>query len=197
MLDISKYAREFARCIRNFNYEKAGDRGIFFPKAQVFCHGEYVHDVNGMDERRDRNLIPDEGILHFLDITLNNGTKNAVWYLSLYAAAYTPLAGLTQASYPATAAEITSATEGYTEAVRQTWTPAAPSGNLIDNLASKAAFTIATASSLAVNGAALHSNSTKGGTTGTLVSAAKFSATRTLYDTDVFNLAYRLSLSSS
>ena len=37
----------------------------------------------------------------------------------------------------------------------------------------------------------------QGGTTGVLMSAAKFSAVRTLYNTDVFNLGYTLSLTSS
>jgi hypothetical protein len=77
------------------------------------------------------------------------------------------------------------------------WTPSAPSTNMIDNLANKAAFTIATASSLTVNGAALLSESAKGAVTGKLVSATKFAAARTLYNTDVFNLAYRVQLTST
>lgn len=75
--------------------------------------------------------------------------------------------------------------------------PVAASQAMIDNLANKAAFTIATASSLTVNGAALLSESAKGAVTGKLVSATKFAAARTLYNTDVFNLAYRVQLTSS
>ena len=37
----------------------------------------------------------------------------------------------------------------------------------------------------------------KGAVTGKLVSATKFAAARTLYNTDVFNLAYRVQLTSS
>ena len=69
--------------------------------------------------------------------------------------------------------------------------------NSITNTASKAAFTIATASSLAVNGAGLHSASAKGATTGVLASATKFSATRTLFNADVFTLAYTITLTSA
>ena len=170
----------------------------------------------------------------------SSGGKLPTWNLALYAANYTPLANLTAASFPATASEITSNTEGYTEATRPIWTPSAPSANTIDNLANKAAFTIATASSLVVNGAALLSESAKGAVTGKLVSATKFdnlankaaftiatassltvngaallsesakgavtgklvsatkfAAARTLYNTDVFNLAYRVQLTSS
>lgn len=198
MSDLKKHAGEFARALAANKFERTGDgRGLYFPKAKAFISGTYVHDVNGLDEQSDPNLLPDEGLIYLLTVGLYNGTKLPTWYLSLYAANYTPLAALTAASYPATASEITSNTEGYTESTRQVWTPSAPAANAIDNLANKAAFTIATASSLTVNGAALLSDSAKGAVTGKLASATKFSASRVMYNTDVFNLAYRVGLTSS
>lgn len=194
--DLQKHAGEFGRYLRNNQFELTGD-GIAFPKAMAIAQGGYLHDVNGLDEQFDPNLLPDEGLVYLLSVGLNNGAKLAAWYLSIYSGNYTPLAGLTAASYPATAAEITSNTEGYTEATRPVWTPTAPTTPLIDNLANKAAFTIATASSLTVNGAALLSEATKGAVTGKLISATKFSTARTLYNTDVFNLAYRVTLTST
>jgi hypothetical protein len=195
--DLQKHAREFGGYLRNNQFEVAENGSVLFPRAAAIAQGGYFHDVNGADERFDPNLLPDEGLIYLLSVGLNNGTKLATWYLSLYAANYTPLAALTAASYPATASEITSGTEGYTEATRPVWTPTAPTTPLIDNLASKAAFTIATASSLAVYGAALTSESAKGAVTGKLISATKFAAVRTLYNTDVFNLAYRVQLTSA
>ncbi len=196
--ELQKHAGEFTKALAANQYERTGDgRGLYFPKAKAFISGTYVHDVNGCDERVDPNLVPDEGLMYLLSTGLYNGTKIPTWYLSLYAANYTPLPGLTAASYPATANEITSGSEGYTEVTRPTWTPSAPAGNLIDNLANKAAFTIATSGSLTVNGAALVSEATKGAVTGKLASATKFSAARVLYNTDVFNLAYRIQLASS
>lgn len=195
---LLKYAGEFVRYLRNYQYERTGDeRGLYFPKAKAFISGTYIHDVNGQDERQDPNLLPDEGLIYLLSVGLNNGTKLSTWYLALYAANYTPLANLTAASFPATASEITSNTEGYIEPTRRVWTPTAPTTPMIDNLANKASFTIATASSLTVNGAALLSEATKGAVTGKLVSATKFRAPRTLYNTDVFNLAYRVQLTST
>ncbi|GIV03849.1 MAG: hypothetical protein KatS3mg015_2679 [Fimbriimonadales bacterium] len=195
---LLKYAGEFIKALTSYKYERTGDeRGLYFPKAKAFISGTYIHDVNGQDERQDPNLLPDEGLIYLLSVGLNNGTKIPTWYLSLYAANYTPLPGLTAASYPATASEITSSTEGYIESTRPVWTPTAPTTPLIDNLANKAAFTIATASSLTVNGAALLSEATKGAVTGKLISATKFSSPRTLYNTDVFNLAYRVQLTST
>ena len=196
--DLQKHAGEFAKALAANKYERTGDsRGLFFPGAKAYISGTYIHDVNGKDERADPNLLPDEGLMYLLTVGLYNGTKLPTWHLSLYSANYTPLASLTAASYPATASEITSNSEGYTESTRAIWTPSAPTNNMIDNLANKAAFTIATASSLTVSGAALLSEATKGAVTGTLVSATKFAAPRTLYDTDVFNLAYRVQLTSS
>lgn len=198
MTDLQKHAKELSRAIASNKFERTGDeRGIFVPSAKVFIAGTYFHDVNGQDERSDPNLLPDEGLMYLLTVGLYNGTKLGTWYLSLYAANYTPLPALTAASYPATASEISSSSEGYTESTRPIWTPSAPVSNMIDNLATKAAFTIATASSLTVNGAALLSDAAKGAVTGKLVSATKFSASRTLYNTDVFNLAYRVQLTSS
>ena len=197
MSDLLKHAGEFRRAMETHQYERTDEGGLYFPKAKVVAAGMYVHDVNGQDERQDPNILPDEGLLYLLSVGVNNGTKVTAWYLSLYAGNYTPVAGLTAASYPATAGEITSNSEGYTESTRRAWSIATPAANIADNLASKAAFTIATASSLTVNGAGLSSISTKGAITGTLLSATKFASTRTLYDTDVFKLGYRVQLTSS
>ena len=195
---LKKHAGEFTAALASNQYERTGDeRGLYFPKANSFISGTYIHDVNGQDERADPNLLPDEGLMYLLTVGLYNGTKLPTWNLALYAANYTPLANLTAASFPATASEITSNTEGYTESTRPVWTPSAPSANMIDNLTNKAAFTIATASSLTVQGSALISEATKGAVTGKLASATKFGAARTLYNTDVFNLAYRVQLTSS
>jgi len=194
--ELRSHAAEFRRAMDTNKYE-VSEQGIYFPAAKVFVQGVYTHDVNGADERVDSNLVVDEGLTHVLDVVLKGGTQITTWYHALYAANYTPLNSLTAASFPATATEITSGTEGYTEATRRTWVGGSISGNAVDNTASKAAFTIATASSLAVNGAAVLSVNTKGSTSGKLLSAVKFSATRTLYDTDVFNLSYRLALTSA
>lgn len=199
MLDrsLKAHAAEFARYFENHQYEVAPDGSVLFPRASAIARGGYLHDVNGLDEQFSPNLITDEGLVYMLSVALNNGAKLASWYISLYGANYTPAAGLTAASYPATASEITSSTEGYSETARPLWTPTAPTTPMIDNLANKAAFTIVTASTLTVNGAALHSEATKGAVTGKLVSATKFANPRVLYNTDVFNIAYRVQLTST
>lgn len=195
--DLVKHAEEFRRYIANKQYEVDDTGGVVFAKAAARGAGVYVHSVNGADEQISHNNLPDEGLIYLLNVGLNNATKLTPWYLALYAANYTPLAGLTAASFPATASEITSGTEGYSETTRPVWTPTAPTTPLIDNLLNKAAFTIVTASSLTVYGAALLSEAAKGAVTGKIMSATKFAAARTLYNTDVFNLAYRVTLTST
>lgn len=187
---------ELNRHLRNNAYEQTAD-GILFPKANAIARGKYVHSVNGEDEQEDYNLLTIEGLNHALDTALKNGTQNTTWYLALYEGNYTPVNTLTAASFPATAGENTSQTEGYTGANRPTWTPGTIASGSVDNHDAKATFTFATASSVVINGAGLSSVQARGATTGVLLSATKFSAARTFLDTDTFTLGYELEITSS
>lgn len=194
--ELLKHSREFAAALRNHQYE-VSDAGIHFPKQKVTASGLYTHSVNGADEREDSNIVVTEGLTHILDVVLHGTTAIATWYFGLFSANVSPTAAWTAANFTANATELVSNTEGYSETTRQAFVEAAASAGSINNTASKAAFTIATATSVTVWGAGLLSSSVKGGTTGTLLSSAKFSAARTLYNTDVFNLGYTLSLTST
>lgn len=192
---IRKHQREFAAALRNGEIEIT-DCGIVFPKQGVRASGVYFHSVNGEDERQDPNLLPDASILNILNVVFGATAKQSTWYLSLYANAVSPAANWTQANYPATAGEITSLTEGFSQATRPTWTPGVAAAGAIDNLSARSTFTIVCTTSLTVNGAALHSDNTRGGTTGVLGSAARFGQARTLYNDDSFQLGYRVTLTS-
>lgn len=192
--NFRKHLKEFQNYVLNHQYEK-GDGGILFPKANVTAAGIYTHDVNGYDERDDHNIIPDEGLNHILNvIMLGIPSPVADWYCMLHSGSGTPDADTTLANYHATLSEITSGTEGYSEATRVLWQgDAVDTANTeVTNAAVPATFTIVTAGSLTVNGAGLCDISAKGNYVGTLLSAGKFSATRTLADTDVFNLKYKV-----
>lgn len=196
--DIQKHGREFAAALQANKFERTGDdRGLYFPAAKSFLSGLYIHDVNGQDERSDPNLLPDEALIYLLTVGLKDGDKLNKWYVALFSGNYTPQSSLTAANFASTATEITSSSEGYTEGTRPVWTPGNVSANAVDNVATKCAFTIATSSQLTVNGAALLSEATKGSQTGKIMSAVKFAQSRTLFNTDVFNLAYRVQLTSA
>jgi hypothetical protein len=195
--DLIKHAGEFLRYLRNRQYEQT-PTGILFARAGAFAQGRYTHDINGEDVRTDANNLPDEGLKYLLSVGVCAGTQLTAWYLALYGSAYTPTTSLTGASFPATAGEITSGTEGYTQGTRPVWTPPGTvTTTTVNNSASKAAYTIATASVLVINGAAMLSNATKGDTTGKIISATKFSAARNAYNTDTFNLEYDVTLTTS
>lgn len=193
---LRKHAAEFLGFIRNNKYERT-ESGLYFPRAKVFARGMYEHDVNGLDLQFSPNLVPTEGLNHLLSVACNGGTAVATWYLGLYSGNVSPASTWTAANVASNATEITSTSEGYSGSTRKEFTEAAPSGGAISNTASKAAFTIATATQLSVYGAFLASASARGATTGTLLSATKFASQRLLNDADVFNLGYTLTLTSS
>ncbi len=194
----ARHAPEFSRALRSNQYE-VSPKGLFIPSAKITVAGLYS------DRRRTKdgfgpwvdtpNLLPTEGINWLLDAL--NAANGVALYISLYASAISPAANWTAASYPATAAEITSGSEGYTEGTRQLWSAAAAASGSKDNYASPAVFTIITATTLSVNGVGLHTVSTKGATTGKLVSSTRFGSTRTFSNTDEFDIKYRLTITSS
>lgn len=196
---LFRHGREFLRALRNHKYERT-DAGIFFPAAHAVASGMYVHDVNGLDEQFSPNILPTESLNRILDVhlgTAGSTTQLTSWYCALYSGAVTPGATMTAANFTSTTTEITSGSEGYTESTRVLFVPAAASAGAKSNSASKAAFTIATATTLTVNGCGLLSASAKGSTSGVIASATRFASARSLSDTDVFNLGYTLSLTSS
>ena len=175
---------------------QATDSGILVHNA-IMLSGRYFHSVNNQDERIDHNLIPAAGILHILDTVLRNQAVNPAWYVAPYAGAVTPAANLTAANFAATVSEITSGTEGYSETTRPQWVPSVATAGAIDNLAAKANFTILCSTTLNINGAGLLSAAAKGATSGVLVSASRFSATRQVNNGDTWQCGYQIALTDS
>ncbi len=156
--------------------------------------GEYYDRVNGGEWCLIPNLVVTEGQAHILNTALGSTAKPAGYYLALFSGAAAPAANWKAANFASVASEIVSLTEGHTSATRPVWTPTNTNNNVIDNMTAVASVTIATATTLNVTGAALLSNSTRGGTSGVLISAAKYPATRTLQNGDVYEIGYRISL---
>ena len=178
------------------NYEMT-EKGIYFPKQGIVARGEYFDRINGGEWHTTGNLVVNEGLTHLLNVALGSTAKPAGYYLALFSGATAPAANWTAANFASVASEIVSMTEGYTNATRPAWTPANTSTNSIDNFASVASLTIATAATLNVTGAAMLTNSVRGGTTGTLISASKYAAARTFQNGDVYEVGYRLSFSAA
>jgi hypothetical protein len=124
VIDMMKEAhkREFARDLQDGAYELSPEGLLVFNKG-VAVGGEYVHGVNGKDWRTDHNLIVDEGLIYITGVALGATVKISNWYLALFSGNVTPVAGWTAATFTATATEVTSGTEGYSEAMLSTTWP--------------------------------------------------------------------------
>ena len=123
-------------------------------------------------EKDRKNLLPLVGRQRIL----TSGILSSTWYLGLFATNYTPLDADTLATLLTAAPEFT----GYSESQRVEWEPyALGSGSTLTNTqgdpedAQLAVFNIT--SSATLYGSFLCSQPTKSNTTGTLLSAVKFS----------------------
>ncbi len=187
-----KHQADIKRFVANGDFEIT-DGGILIHNA-IKAVGTYTHGVNGGDFIEDHNAVPDAAILDILNTYWGAESKKSAWYVALFAGALTPPDNLTASNFAATMTEITSQSEGYSELTRPQFTPAAASGGTIGNLSNKAHFTIVTATSLMVEGAALLSTNSKGGTAGVLSSASRFANPRELFNGDDFECGYTVSL---
>lgn len=138
-----------------------------------------------------KNLTTNVGLDDILDKYWKGSTYTAAHYVGLTDSTPTPAAGDTMASH-AGWVEITD----YTEGTREALTLGTVASQSVDNSASKASFSInATAT---VGGAFLTTNSTKGGSTGTLVSAVAFTGgDKSLSNGDTLNVTVTLTNASA
>jgi hypothetical protein len=84
---------------------------------------------------------------------------------------------------------------GYSEGTREALTLGTVSSQSVDNSASKASFSITGTATVA--GAFVTTNSTKGGTTGTLYGAADFGASRSVENGDTLNVTVTLTAATA
>ena len=132
------------------------------------------------------NLVTNVGLDHILDVIFHGTSAVATWYVGLKNAG-TIAAADTSASHAGWTEN-----ENYTEATREAYIEAAASSQSITNTASKASFAIDT-DSQSIAGAFLISESTKGGSTGTLISAVDFSSAKAADDGDTLEVTYTIS----
>lgn len=143
------------------------------------------------------NLVVNVGLQDMNTKYFSGSSYTATWYIGLYGAASTnnPAAGDTASSH-AGWTEVTA----YSQASRPTatfGTATTADPSVISNSASPATFSINATTT--VGGAFLISNSTKGGTTGTLFSAADFQSPgdRAVVNGDTLSVTYQFSLDAA
>ena len=171
-------------------------RGLLLPEKQKvivggFFEGQIVRDGKVIDEFSDHNLVVNEGLDAILNIMFHGSTQITTWYIGLFEGNYTPVATVTAATIVAAATECTA----YSQSTRQAYDEAASSGQSITNSASRATFTFN--ASKTIYGAFLTSLATKSGTTGTLLSAAKFGTSKSVESGDELLLTYTFTAASA
>lgn len=145
-------------------------------------------------QAESKNLVVNGGLQDMNSKYFTGAAYTATWFLGLYGAGSTnnPAASDTMASHAGWVENT-----GYSNATRPVCTfgtPTTANPSAATNSAAPASFTINATST--VGGAFLTSNSTKGGTTGILFSAADFGSPgdRSVVSSDILNVTYTLSL---
>ena len=163
--------------------------------------GKYVVECFDKDGNlkwvaESKNLVVNVGLQYMAGVALTSTAQITSWYIGLYgaAASNTPDPGDTMASHGGWT-EVTA----YSESTRVLANFAAATNanpSVVTNTSSKAVFSIN--GTTVVGGAFLTSGSAKGGTTGTLFSAADFQAPgdRSVVNGDILNVTYTFSLSA-
>lgn len=167
--------------------DSASAKGVY----KIQCHDK---DGNLKWEDEAPNLVVNVGLQDMNAKYFTGVAYTATWFLGLYGSGATnsPAAGNTMSSHSSWT-EVTA----YSQATRPTCTfgtPTTANPSVATNSASPATFSINATTT--VGGAFLTSNSTIGGTTGTLYSAADFSAPgdRAVTNGDTLSVTYTLSL---
>lgn len=151
-------------------------------------------DKNGDVKWSDiiENLVTNAGLDYLLDAGLSGGSQITSWYVGLTDGTPTAAAGDTMSSHGGWT-EVTA----YDESTREAWTDGGVSGQSVSNSGNAAQFTIST-NGTTIGGAFLASDSTKGGSSGTLYAIGAFSAgDKSLDDGDTLDITAAFTASAS
>ena len=170
---------------------KAGEEAKATGLFEIKCHDK---DGNLKWEAQSKNLVVNVGLQYMAGSALTSVTQITTWYLGLYGAgaSNTPAAGDTMSSHAGWTEVVAYSNATRVAATFVTATAANPS--VVTNTASPATFNIN--GTTTVGGAFLTSGSAKGGTTGTLFSAADFGlpGDRAVVNSDTLSVTYTFSL---
>lgn len=134
----------------------------------IWTFDSYSREGKLIDTETIHNLLPEQGLNHWLNVLLKSGTQVPTWYIGLYSGDYTPVPGDTAATFPGTASEFTN----YAGSTRPTFAAGDVVGGECNNYAVPAEIVMGGPATL--RGGFLISSSGKGATSGTLLSAVKF-----------------------
>jgi len=170
---------------------KAGEDAQATGMFEIKCHDK---DGNLKWEAQSKNLVVNVGLQYMAGTALTSVAQITSWFLGLYGAgaSNTPAAGDTMSSHAGWTEVVAYSNATRVAATFATATTANPS--VVTNTASPATFNIN--GTTTVGGAFLTSGSAKGGTAGTLFSAADFGSPgdRSVVNSDTLSVTYTFSL---
>jgi len=170
-----------------------GLQGIY--QCDQYRNGELI--AGGYPE--SPNTFTTEGMNYILDVMFGTTSKTgaAIWYLGIYQNNVTPAVGNTAATCLGAAGTYgaVQATSDVDETVFETYTIAAAASASCTNAASKAEYTLA--DTMTIYGAFLGNSSDMTSVAGKLVSAKKFTASRSVIADDVLSITYVITLTTS
>jgi hypothetical protein len=175
-------------------FELTEGAGLAVPKSDIrvggIFTGQLIRDGVVIDEFVQPNLVVDQGLNNLLNVMFNGATQTSTWYLGIFEGNYTPVAAVTAATIASASTECTA----YSAATRPEYIEATSTGKSTTNSANRASFIFNATKS--IYGAFLISDNTKGGTSGVLFSAARFSAVKNVESGDELLLTYTFNASS-
>lgn len=153
-------------------------------KVSVGCRYVVEHVRNGkvIDTFDFHNLVPTEGLNHITGVVIKGVAQVSSWFIGLFEGNYTPVPGDTAALFPTASTECTA----YVPSTRPAFTAGAVAAGTADNTASRAEFTFTAAKT--VYGAFVSPASAKSGTTGPLLSAARFPVAKGMEIDDILRV---------
>jgi hypothetical protein len=150
---------------------------------------ELIKDGVVIDQSIEHNIMPQQSVDHISSLIRGAGaTPISSWYIGLFENNYSPDASVTAADLQTTVGE----SQAYGEGTRQLWDNTYDNLAFIGNASSVAEFTMS--STKTIFGAFIASNATKGGTSGILLSIARFSTAKNVDDGTVLRVTAGLTI---
>lgn len=165
--------------------------GLMVPSENTLVQGVVSYAKRGEPEEVTHNLIVGQGLTYLLAAAIGEVTPITSWYVAIFSGDVTVQGSWTAANFSANATEVTD----YEGGTRLSWENGDVAAGAADSFSNKASFE-ASVDGVTVRGAALISNATKGGTTGTLIGATRFPTTKNLDTGEILDVGYGLQLSA-
>ena len=151
---------------------------------------ETIRNGKVVDVEEVHNVVPDEGITHILGVVLKGSSQATTWYVGVFEGNYTPSGSDTMATIPSASTESTS----YAGGVRKPIVFGSIAAGSVDNLG--APTDLAFSATKIIYGGFLSSSSARGGTSGTLLSAVRFSSPKSVDSSTTLRIKVGFTLAS-